>query len=153
MLIAAAVEVLPRWLAQRGDHVSIEGALAVINGDEALKARFLGEIAAWGLQERAAVLPVIERWAREDEAWEDLFVALGGAVPPSGTDPIPEDWPEDWRTAALDFRDTGRIDTAWPPPSASISSRAPHGVRRQWCVGRYQSLVSSPHGSEHLDQP
>ncbi|WFR71035.1 hypothetical protein P9209_16825 [Prescottella defluvii] len=28
-------------------------------------------------------------------------------------DPIPDDWPADWRSAAEAFRESGRVDRAW----------------------------------------
>ena len=45
----------------------------------------------WDEKQRATVRAAAEKWSRDDEAFDGLLRALGGALPPSGTDPIPED--------------------------------------------------------------
>lgn len=113
VLVRAIMTELPRWLVQRGVHDSMGEALARLLWSEGGSQRLVEAAGHWDEAQRATVRAAAQEWAREDEAFEALVVALGGGLPPSGTDPIPEDWPEDWRAAALAFRDTGRVDVAW----------------------------------------
>jgi len=110
----ALVAELPAWIAERGVHDSIATALSTVLRSEGGAQRLAAGAGAWDAKQRVAVREAAAEWAREDEAFEELVLALGGALPPSGTDPIPEDWPEDWRRAVLAFRESGRVDVAWP---------------------------------------
>ena len=108
-----AARVLPEWLARNGDHSSIETALLPVAFRGDVRETFLAGAASWADAARTRALGVIERWVRDSEPWEPVFVGLGGVVPEVTLDPIPPDWPEDWRTAAEAFRDSGRVDMAW----------------------------------------
>lgn len=113
VLAPRAAAIMPELLARHGGHPSVEGAFARIVADEALAARLASEVDRWDEGQRAVVVPVVEAWAREDEAWDEVLLALGRALSTPGADPVPAGWPEDWRDAALAFRESGRVDPAW----------------------------------------
>lgn len=58
-------------------------------------------------------MEALDSWLREDESWQEVYSRLGGVVPVSTLDPIPADWPDEWRLAAEGFRESGRVDLAW----------------------------------------
>ena len=108
-----AARVLPEWVARNGDHPSIQTAIMPVAYREDVGAAFLGAAASWPDDARVEVVRVVESWIRESEDWEPLLRGLGGTVPAVEVDPIPADWPDDWRDAAEGFRDSGRVDLAW----------------------------------------
>jgi hypothetical protein len=110
---AATARVLPNWLESRGDHDSIRTGSMFVTGSEEASRAFLTVTDTWGDAQRALVRRTLGRWVREDEAWEPIHEALGGTNRKSVLDPIPDDWPEDWRSAAEAFRESGRVDRAW----------------------------------------
>lgn len=112
-LATAAGRVLPTWLARHGNHQSIQSALLIVVWNQAALGLLLTDIAGWSPEQRDATLPAVRSWALEDEVWEPVVEALGGALHTSKLDPIPTDWPDDWRKAAEGFREEGRVDLAW----------------------------------------
>lgn len=109
----AAARVLPNWLESRGDHDSIRTGSMFVTGSEDASRAFLTVTDTWGDAQRALVRRTLGRWVREDEEWEPIHEALGGTTRKPVLDPIPYDWPEDWRSAAEAFRESGRVDRAW----------------------------------------
>ncbi|GAB2640613.1 hypothetical protein ABI214_00055 [Prescottella soli] len=110
---AATARVLPNWLESRGDHDSICTASMFVTGNEEASRAFLTVTETWGDAQRALVGRTLGGWVREDEEWEPIHEALGGTSSKPVLDPIPDDWPEDWRSAADAFRESGRVDLAW----------------------------------------
>jgi hypothetical protein len=110
---AAAGRVLPNWLEARGDHHSIRTGSMFVTGSEDARRAFLTVADTWGDAQRALVRRTVGRWVREDGEWEPIHEALGGTSRRPTLDPIPDDWPEDWRSAAEAFRESGRVDRAW----------------------------------------
>ncbi|NLF05705.1 MAG: hypothetical protein GX593_11990 [Actinomycetales bacterium] len=141
-LVRALAAELPAWLAERGVHDAIEGAVAPLVWSDGGTDRLVEAARDWDEKQRATVRAAAEKWSRDDEAFDGLLRALGGALPPSGTDPIPEDWPQDWRAAALDFRATGRVSTAWPDERNFASN-----------FDRVLAIMQLGHGSRWRDVP
>ena len=110
---AATAGVLPNWLESRGDHDSIRTGSMFVTGSEDASRAFLAAADTWADAQRALVRRTLGRWVREDEEWEPIHEALGGANRKPVLDPIPDDWPADWRSAAEAFRESGRVDRAW----------------------------------------
>lgn len=110
---AATARVLPNWLEARGDHQSIRTGSMFVTGSEDAGRAFLTVTDTWGDEQRALVRRTVGRWVREDGEWEPIHGALGGTNRKPALDPIPDDWPEDWRSAAEAFRESGRVDRVW----------------------------------------
>jgi len=105
--------VLPEWLLARGDHDSIAAAVWLLVDREVSREEFVRAAAEWGGAERSLVLDALARWDREVEGWEPVGAALGVTARPVVAEDIPDDWPGDWRDAAIAFRAEGRVDRAW----------------------------------------
>jgi len=114
VLGTAAATVLPAWIEKHGDHGSIFSALMFVASRSDARQAFLAGAAAWTLEQRALVLDVLGHWVRADQDWEPIHEALGGVTVSVALDPIPTDWPPTWKTAAEAFRESGRVDLAWP---------------------------------------
>ncbi|WP_430334807.1 hypothetical protein [Rhodococcus sp. ACT016] len=110
---ATTARVLPNWLESRGNHDSIRTGSMLVTGSEDASRAFLTVADTWGDAQRALVRRTLGHWVREDEEWEPIHEALGGTNTTPVLDPIPDDWPEDWRSAADAFRESGRVDRAW----------------------------------------
>lgn len=110
----ASAQVLPEWLLRNGNHHSVQAAISSVAYRDDVREAFVSGAASWTTSERAVVLDAVGEWMRDDEDWETVYVSLGGVAPVAILDPIPEEWPDDWRLAAEGFRDSGRVDLAWP---------------------------------------
>lgn len=108
-----AARALPKWLARNGDHPNIDAALMPVAYNDDTRAAFLAGAAAWSSRQRSTVTAAMKRWIRDSEQWEQVWDALGASTPASAREPIPTEWPEDWRRAAEAFRDDGRVNLAW----------------------------------------
>lgn len=113
LLGTTAVQVLPRWIAERGDHDTIASALARVAYSNDATRHFLAAAQSWDDSQRSAVLSALSHWVREDAAWEPIYTALGGVTHSAALDPIPADWPADWIAAAEAFRASGRVKDTW----------------------------------------
>lgn len=112
-LAVAGAEVMPAWLAQRGDHDNLLAALAPVTEHPAGRQAFQDAAAQWSPAERDHCRTAFDRWVREDDAWEPFATAAGGTAPVAALEPIPDHWPADWHAAAQAFRSDGRVDLAW----------------------------------------
>lgn len=112
----AARELAP-WVARHGvAHHSIRSALLRLCGDDAARKAFADAAAAWSSETRRVTVDVLTGWARDDGAWEAVLEAVGAPAPLAGdAEPIPADWPAEWRAATEAFRTSGRVDLAWTP--------------------------------------
>lgn len=112
----AAREIAP-WVARHGfAHHSIRSSVMRLGVDAVARAAFGDAASRWSSDERARTVEALTEWAREDAAWDAVLAAVGAGVPASGAaEPIPADWPVEWRTATEAFRTSGRVDLAWTP--------------------------------------
>jgi len=109
----AVAAVLPKWLERHGDHHNIENAVTSVLYMPTARSACMQGTQSWSPPESALVIVAMTGWTRDNSERESVLIGLGGAVPEFALDPIPAEWPADWRAAAHSFRADGSVNLAW----------------------------------------
>lgn len=105
-------EVLPAFQKRMGKWDQVSRFYNPILDDEEARLAFLEEAKKWDENEKKIVKKALLSWYAEDEQWASTIKDLGYKIPKNTLDPIPEDWPEDWKNRLQEWRDESDINKA-----------------------------------------
>lgn len=88
---------LPEFHRRMGRYDQVHRFYLPIGNEGIAQDEFVKTAGEWTAADRRTAIAALKKWSVDNEDWESALMKLGKTVKKTTEDPIPEDWPDEWK--------------------------------------------------------
>ncbi len=104
---------LPSFQKRMGKYDQVFRFYLPIEKNTEARNAFISEAKKWTNSEKTTAINAIKKWIIEIEAWENIFVQLGGTIKPQEESVIPTTWCDEWKKRLNNAKQKGMNSLFW----------------------------------------